>query len=69
MVSGNGVHEDDLIHRIVEITRLRPRKIVHLVNEGALTDHSANKVNGEGSVVCVRAYNAVSSTHDGNTRA
>ena len=59
MISCNGVNKNGFVHGVVKVARFSPSKVVHLVNERALTDHSTNKVNRKWSVICVSTENAM----------
>lgn len=59
MISSDGMHQDNLIFFVVEITGLSPTEVRHLVDKGTLADNSADQFDREVTVVEVRAQDPV----------
>ena len=64
VVACNRVLQDDFILWFVECAGFGPPVEMHLVDERALSDDGTDKIDGEGSVVCVRAENTTGPASD-----
>ena len=53
VISSDRVHQDEFILLAIEVTWLRPPKIVHLIHKRALSDDGAHEVHRENAIVRV----------------
>ena len=62
VITSDRMHEYKLIVLTIEIARLRPPKVVHLIDKRTLSDDCTDEIDRENAVVGICEANALGST-------